>query len=273
MTVAGVAWAQHRGIDAVEVSVDGGPGTTRSWRRGRRSTPGGSGTGPGSDARAAHAAGPGHRQDRLHTDLTPPARTERRDRLSHRAGQGGLTGRHATDKADVASGHAEVRARDGSDTARYRAFAAEARGRSPQYGTSPGTAGRDQQVLAFLATLPPAKRQPNLLFAAARYLLGEPADLTALHTLLTGRRDELAGIMFQRHPDQRASQVRHAAARPGASSRAAGADRGRCERRAHPPRGPVLLRLRRPSGRRNRPAGAGADLRAARPGSASRPGS
>ena len=59
-------------------------------------------------------------------------------------------------------------------------------------------AGRDQPVLAFLATLPPAKRQPNLLFAAARYLLGEPADLAALHTLVTGRRDELAGIMLQR---------------------------------------------------------------------------
>lgn len=56
-------------------------------------------------------------------------------------------------------------------TARYRAFAAEARGRSPQYEELALAAGRDQQVLAFLA---------------------------ALHTLLTGRRDELAGIMFHR---------------------------------------------------------------------------
>ena len=83
-------------------------------------------------------------------------------------------------------------------TARYREFAAEARGRSPRYEELAMAAGRDQPVLAFLATLPPAKRQPNLLFAAARYLLGEPADLAALHTLLTGRRDELAGIMLQR---------------------------------------------------------------------------
>jgi hypothetical protein len=46
-------------------------------------------------------------------------------------------------------------------------------------------AATDQPVLGFLATLPPAKQQPNLLFAAARYLLGEPPDLAALHTLVT----------------------------------------------------------------------------------------
>jgi hypothetical protein len=83
-------------------------------------------------------------------------------------------------------------------TASYRAFAAEARGRSPRYEELAMAVGRDQPVLAFLATLPPAKRQPNLLFAAARYLLGEPADLAALHTLVTGRRDELAGTMLHR---------------------------------------------------------------------------
>src|SRR5580693_7641796 len=83
-------------------------------------------------------------------------------------------------------------------TAKYREFAAEARGRSPRYEELAMAAGRDQPVLAFLATLPPAKRQPNLLFAAACYLLGEPADLAALHTLVTRRRDELAGIMLQR---------------------------------------------------------------------------
>jgi Uncharacterized protein conserved in bacteria (DUF2332) len=66
-------------------------------------------------------------------------------------------------------------------TARYQAFAAEARGRSPQYEDLAVAAGRDQPVLAFLATLPPAKQQPNLLFAAARYLLGEPPDTAADH--------------------------------------------------------------------------------------------
>ena len=83
-------------------------------------------------------------------------------------------------------------------TASYRAFAAEARGRSPQYEELAVAVAADQPVLAFLATLPPAKRQPNLLFAAARYLLGEPADPAALHALVSGRRDELAGTMRQR---------------------------------------------------------------------------
>ena len=83
-------------------------------------------------------------------------------------------------------------------TASYRAFAAEARGRSPQYEELAVAVAADLPVLAFLATLPPAKRQPNLLFAAARYLLGEPADLAALHALVSGRRDELAGTMRQR---------------------------------------------------------------------------
>jgi hypothetical protein len=57
-------------------------------------------------------------------------------------------------------------------TARYRAFAAEARGRSPRYEELALAAGSDQPVLAFLAALPPAKRQPNLLFAGARYRPG-----------------------------------------------------------------------------------------------------
>jgi len=90
----------------------------------------------------------------------------------------------------------------GSDTAatteRYLAFAAEARGRSPRYEELAVAAARDEPVLAFLAALPAAKRQPNLLFAAARYLLGEPADLAALHTLVSERRDELAGVMLTR---------------------------------------------------------------------------
>jgi len=53
-------------------------------------------------------------------------------------------------------------------------------------------------MLTFLGTLPVAKRQPNLLFAAARYLLGEPADLAALRMLARQRRDELAGTVLAR---------------------------------------------------------------------------
>jgi hypothetical protein len=82
----------------------------------------------------------------------------------------------------------------------YRGFARlEARGRSPAYeALADGVAG-DRGILRFLDSLPPHKRQPNLLFAAARYLLGVPADLAALRGLV--RRSggqELAEVMLAR---------------------------------------------------------------------------
>ena len=80
----------------------------------------------------------------------------------------------------------------------YRAFALEAAGRSPSYERlAAGTAG-DETILSFLAGLPPAKRQPNLLFAAARYLLGGPPDLESLRSLVAGRGGELASVMRTR---------------------------------------------------------------------------
>jgi hypothetical protein len=57
----------------------------------------------------------------------------------------------------------------------YREFAQDARGRSPAYEALAGSVAEDPVVLGFLSSLPPEKRQPNLLFAAARYLLGGPA--------------------------------------------------------------------------------------------------
>jgi hypothetical protein len=80
----------------------------------------------------------------------------------------------------------------------YRAFAAEARGRSPRYVELATAVAGDPLVLGFLDTLPAAKRQPNLLFAAACYLLGEPPDLAALRGLIAGRRTELTGTMLRR---------------------------------------------------------------------------
>ena len=81
----------------------------------------------------------------------------------------------------------------------YRRFARlEARGHSPAYEALAMAVAADRPVLAFLASLPPGKRQPNLLFAAARYLLGEPADIGALRRLVAGRRDELAWVMRAR---------------------------------------------------------------------------
>jgi hypothetical protein len=80
----------------------------------------------------------------------------------------------------------------------YLAFAVEARGRSPRYEELALAVAGDARVLDFLADLPTAKRQPNLLFAAARYLLGEPPDLAELHALLSDREGELAGVMLAR---------------------------------------------------------------------------
>jgi hypothetical protein len=82
----------------------------------------------------------------------------------------------------------------------YRGFARqEARGRSPAYeALAEGVAG-DRAILRFVDSLPPQKRQPNLLFAAARYLLGVPADLVSLRGLVrrSGGR-ELAEVMLAR---------------------------------------------------------------------------
>jgi hypothetical protein len=81
----------------------------------------------------------------------------------------------------------------------YRGFARqEARGRSPAYeALAEGVAG-DRAILRFLDSLPPEKRQPNLLFAAARYLLGVPADLAALRALVRPSGRELAEVMLAR---------------------------------------------------------------------------
>jgi len=87
----------------------------------------------------------------------------------------------------------------GATTAQnYRAFAVEARGRSPQYEELAMAVADNPRILEFLNAMPPAKRQPNLLFAAACYLLGEPADLAVLRKLIRDRGGELAATMRSR---------------------------------------------------------------------------
>lgn len=82
---------------------------------------------------------------------------------------------------------------------KYRAFARrEAHGRSPRYEALATAVADDQALLAFLASLPPDKRQPNLLFAAAFYLLGSPADIGSLQMLATDRQQELRAVMRAR---------------------------------------------------------------------------
>lgn len=81
----------------------------------------------------------------------------------------------------------------------YRRFARlEASGRSPAYESLANAVANDQLVLAFLGNLVANKRQPNLFFAAARYMLGAPPDPHLLHALVAERPGELAQVMNDR---------------------------------------------------------------------------
>jgi hypothetical protein len=81
----------------------------------------------------------------------------------------------------------------------YRRFARwEAAGRSPAYEKLAYAVADDGLVLAFLGGLDRLKRQPNLLFGAARYLLGTPADPRSLRALVANRPEELAEVMNSR---------------------------------------------------------------------------
>jgi hypothetical protein len=64
----------------------------------------------------------------------------------------------------------------------YAEFAArETRGVSPAYERLAYAVSRDDEILALLGTLPPAKRQPNLLFGVVRLLGGPVGDPAAFH--------------------------------------------------------------------------------------------
>ena len=80
----------------------------------------------------------------------------------------------------------------------YRVWAQEAQGRSPAYVELSSSVADDITILDFLGTLPPDKRQPNLLFASACYLLGAPADPGALRDLVHRDPDQLSQMMRTR---------------------------------------------------------------------------
>lgn len=64
----------------------------------------------------------------------------------------------------------------------YARFAArEVRGVSPTYERLALAVAGDEELLALLGTLPPAKRQPNLLFGVVRLLGGPVEDPVAFH--------------------------------------------------------------------------------------------
>ena len=83
--------------------------------------------------------------------------------------------------------------------ANYHRFAAlEASGRSSLYTEFANGVADDPELLAFLESLPQEKRQPNLLFAAVRYLAGLQPGYDAFRATVLDRRDEMAAIMLAR---------------------------------------------------------------------------
>ena len=83
--------------------------------------------------------------------------------------------------------------------ARYEEFAVdEAPGASALYEElARGVAG-DSELLALLDTLPEPKRQPNLFFAAARFLAGTPESFADFRREVLARRDAVVATMRAR---------------------------------------------------------------------------
>jgi hypothetical protein len=82
---------------------------------------------------------------------------------------------------------------------RYRRFAdREARGRSPLYERLALGVADDPGLLELLESLPPAKQQPNLLFAAVLYLGGRQPDYAAFRRFVLTHADQLVATMLAR---------------------------------------------------------------------------
>src|SRR5437016_1311370 len=84
-------------------------------------------------------------------------------------------------------------------SAAYRRFADdEARGKSPLYAEFARGVAADDELIDFLLSLPRPKRQPNLLFAAARHLLGTPDGWSRFRRGIGQRKDALGTLMLLR---------------------------------------------------------------------------
>jgi hypothetical protein len=84
-------------------------------------------------------------------------------------------------------------------SAAYRRFAEdEARGKSPLYEELARGVAADDAILDLLLSLPRLKRQPNLLFAAARHLLGTPDGWSRFRRGVMQRKDALCALMLMR---------------------------------------------------------------------------
>jgi hypothetical protein len=81
----------------------------------------------------------------------------------------------------------------------FRRFAeTEARGHSPLYEALAHGVASDPDILAFLAELPAAKQQPNLLLAAVRSVCGIQHTPSDFHAALLARRDQVRAEMLKR---------------------------------------------------------------------------
>jgi len=81
----------------------------------------------------------------------------------------------------------------------YQQFARlEVVGRSPLYQRLALAVADDDDVLEFLSNLPPDKQQPNLLFAAARYLVDAVPTIGDLRELVADEHDGLVEVMLTR---------------------------------------------------------------------------
>lgn len=98
--------------------------------------------------------------------------------------------------------------------AKYARFARnEARGRSPLYEELALGVAKDELVLRFLAELPSAKRQPNLLFASVRKACGTPTGWADFHECVASMREEIRAVMLT-HSTQTNEPARCAALLP-----------------------------------------------------------
>jgi hypothetical protein len=81
---------------------------------------------------------------------------------------------------------------------RYAAFAEETRGQSASYERLARAIAATPEVLGFVASLPPERRQPNLFLAAIRRLHGVPGSIEELAEIVRGNNDGIAALMLSR---------------------------------------------------------------------------
>jgi hypothetical protein len=87
----------------------------------------------------------------------------------------------------------------GAIARRFRRFAeTEARGHSPLYETLANGVASDPDILTFLAELPAAKQQPNLLLAAVRFVCGIQPNPGDFHAAFLARKEAIRAEMLNR---------------------------------------------------------------------------